>query len=141
MQHFTAVEGLPEERITLAIAIGGFIGAPQQQIQRETGRACSADLSDLSQVITLKGHDHHQVGVRIPAAIAAGQGSIQDHLLRRKVGHQVPGEGIKRLSRHERLGHGHHPIVGRLRLHGDDCGCHERGIPPILKATSRSWRR
>ncbi len=102
MQHGAAIEGFAQEWITLAIAVRGLLRPPEQQIEREAGATGIANLSDLSEVVTLKRHDHQQIGIRIPAAVAPGQGAEQNHFLRRVLLNQPLRETRQSLTGHQR---------------------------------------
>ena len=45
-----------------------------------------------------KRHHHQDVGVGIPASIAASLGSKQDDFLWRELFHQIPGKGLQSLA-------------------------------------------
>jgi len=79
-QALTAIKGFPEERIALLITLRGFLWAPEQQIQRKPCLARVTDVANLFEVPPFKGHNHKNVGIGIPAALATGQRAKQSKI-------------------------------------------------------------
>lgn len=58
------------------------------------GSAKLADLTNGLELSPFKGHANEDGGIKLSAALAAGQRAEQDHLLRREMGHQPLGLGL-----------------------------------------------
>jgi hypothetical protein len=58
------------------------------------GSTKPVDLTNGVEVSPFKGHANEDGGIKIPAALAAGQRAEQEHLLRREMGHQPLGLGL-----------------------------------------------
>ena len=98
MKALTVIKGFTQEWVALLITLRGFFWAPEQQIQRKPCLASVTDLADFFEMSPLKGHHNEDVGIGVPAALAAGKGAKQNHVFWGELLHQPLGEGLQRLT-------------------------------------------
>jgi hypothetical protein len=110
MQHHSVNQSLADEGIAPAVARCDLLRPPQVQIQRKCRLASVAHPLHGVLRLPLERHHHQDVGIGIPAGLAAGLGAKKDHLLRSEVLHQALRESLQSLAGHKGGGIGGHGV-------------------------------